>query len=95
MTGSLVAALAGTAFVILGFEFSIVGLIPIISGLNATERGTLMSLNMSATSVGRMVAAPLAVVLYQPGDITRNGLISAIVCLVLLVLLTQLRERGH
>lgn len=95
MTGSLVAALAGTAFVILGFEFSIVGLIPIISGLNATARGTLMSLNMSATSVGRMVAAPLAVVLYQPGDITRNGLLSAIVCLVLLVLLTQLRERGH
>jgi hypothetical protein len=50
---------------------------------------------MSATSVGRVVAAPLAVALYQPGDITRNGLISAIVCLVLLVLLTQLRERGH
>jgi predicted MFS family arabinose efflux permease len=95
MTGSLWAALAGTALVILGFEFSIVGLIPIVSGLNATARGTLMSLNMSATSVGRVVAAPLAVALYRSADITRNGLLSAIVCLVVLALLTQLRERGH
>jgi predicted MFS family arabinose efflux permease len=95
LTGSLLAALAGTAFVILGFEYSIVGLIPIVSGLNGTARGTLMSLNVAAMSVGRMVAAPLGVALYRPGDLTRNGLTSAMVCLVLLGLLSQLHERGH
>lgn len=95
MTAGLAAALAGTAFVILGFEYSIVGLIPIVSGLNATARGTLMSLNVAAISAGRMVAAPLAVALYQPGDLTRNGLVSALMCLVLLGLLSRLRERGH
>jgi predicted MFS family arabinose efflux permease len=95
LTGSLTAAAVGTAFVILVFEFSIVGLIPIISGLNATARGTLMSLNVAAISVGRVVAAPLAVALYEPGDLTRNGLVAATLCLVLLGLLTQLRERGY
>jgi predicted MFS family arabinose efflux permease len=95
MTANLLVALVGTAFVIFFFEFSIVGLIPIVSGLNATARGTLMSLNVSATSVTRVVAAPLAVALYQSGDLTRNGLFAALVCGVLLGLLTQLRERGH
>lgn len=95
LTGSLTVAAVGTAFVVLVFEFSIVGLIPIISGLNATARGTLMSLNVAAISVGRVVAAPLAVALYEPGDLTRNGLVAAMLCLVLLGLLTRLRERGH
>jgi predicted MFS family arabinose efflux permease len=95
LAGSLVAALAGTAFVILAFEFSIVGLIPIVSGLNASARGTLMSLNVAAVSVGRMIAAPLAVALYRPGDLTRNGPVSAMACLVLLGLLFHLRERSH
>jgi DHA1 family inner membrane transport protein len=95
LTGSLANALLGTAFVILAFEFSIVGLILIVSGLNATARGTLMSLNVAAASVGRMVAAPLAVALYRPGDLTRNGPVSALMCLLLLGLLALLRERGH
>jgi DHA1 family inner membrane transport protein len=95
LTGSLSDALLGTAFVILAFEFSIVGLIPIVSGLNATARGTLMSLNVAAASVGRMVAAPMAVALYRPGDLTRNGPVSALVCLLLLGLLSRLREGGH
>jgi DHA1 family inner membrane transport protein len=95
LTQSLALALAGTALVVLAFEFSIVGLIPIISGLNATARGTLMSLNVAATSVGRMVAAPVAVALYRSGDLSRNGPVSAAVCVLLIVLLSRLQERGH
>lgn len=95
LTQSLALALAGSAFVVLAFEFSIVGLIPIISGLNATARGTLMSLNVAATSLGRMVAAPLAVSLYRSGDLTRNGPVSAVVCVLLVWLLSCLHERGH
>lgn len=95
LTGSLVAVLLGTAFVIMAFEFSIVGLIPIVSGLNASDRGTLMALNVAAASVGRMISAPLAVALYRPGDLTRNGPVSAMLCLLLLALLSRLREGKH
>jgi predicted MFS family arabinose efflux permease len=95
LTGGLLVALSGTVLVILAFEFSIVGLIPIVSGLSATARGTLMSLNVAAAAVGRMVAAPLAVTLYGPGDLVGNGAMSAAVCVLLLILLSLLRERGH
>ncbi len=95
LTGSLALAMAGTAFLYVAFEFSIVALIPLISGLNATARGTLMSLNIAASSVARMVAAPLAVVLYRTGDLTRNGMVSALACVLALLLLLVLHERGH
>jgi predicted MFS family arabinose efflux permease len=95
LTGDLVFALIGSMFFIFAFEFSIVGLIPLVSGLNATARGTLMSLNVAAGSVGRMVGPLVAVVLYRSGDLTRNGLVSAVVCLLVLVLLSRIHERGH
>ena len=94
-TGSLIQGLAATAFLILAFEFSIVGFIPIVSGLNATARSTIMSFNVVATAVGRMIAAPLSIALYTRGDLVRNGLFSAGVCLLVLVLLSRLQEQGH
>jgi predicted MFS family arabinose efflux permease len=95
LTSSLALALLGTAVLILFFEYSIVGLIPIISGMNATSRGTLMSLNRTTGSAGRMIAAPLGVALYSTGDISRNGPVSALACILLLGVLLMLRERGH
>lgn len=95
LTGNLAVALVGTALVLLAFEFSVVSFIPLVSGMSATARGTLMSLNVVAFSVGRTIAAPLAVALYRPGDLTRNGWLSAAICLLLLGLLSLLRERGH
>jgi predicted MFS family arabinose efflux permease len=95
LTSSLALALLGTAVLILFFEYSIVGLIPIISGMNATSRGTLMSLNRTTGSAGRMIAAPLGVALYSTGDISRNGPVSALACILLLGVLLLLRERGH
>jgi predicted MFS family arabinose efflux permease len=95
LTGSLALALAGTALVILAFEFSVVSYIPLVSGLSATARGTLMSFNVVAFSVGRTLAAPLAVALYRPGDLTRNGAVAACVSVLILVLLLQVQERGH
>jgi predicted MFS family arabinose efflux permease len=95
LTRSLGLALAGTAVLILAFEFSIVGLIPIVSGMNESSRGTLMSLNVVAASAGRMVGAPLGAALYRAGDLTHNGPVSALACLVLVGLLYQLREGGH
>jgi predicted MFS family arabinose efflux permease len=95
LSGTLIVALAGMAFVVLAFEFSIVSFIPLVSGLNAAARGTLMSLIMTAHFAGRVVAAPLAVALYRPGDLTRNGLLAATVCVLLLGLLALLRERRY
>lgn len=89
------AALAATAAVVLVFEFTIVSLVPLVSGLNPEARGTMMSLNVAAMSAGRMIAAPLGVRLYQDGGLVWNGLVSAGVCLSLLIVLGFVHEREH
>lgn len=88
-------AVAGIAFLVLSFEFTIVVLIPLVSGMSATARGTLMALNTATIAVGRIIAPLLAVALYRPGDLSRNGLVAALITLTLIGLLLQLRERGH
>ncbi len=95
LTGSLAAALAGSAVMIFFFEFTIVGLLPLLSGMNADARGTVMSLSRAVGSVSRAIAAPIGVALYAPGDIGLNGPVSAVACLLLLLVLLRLRERGH
>lgn len=95
LTGSLGAALVGSAVLTLFFEFSIVGLLPLVSGMNAESRGTLMSLSSAAMSASRVVAAPIGVALYAPGDIGMNGTISAVTCVLLVLVLVGLRERGQ
>jgi predicted MFS family arabinose efflux permease len=95
LTGSLAAALIGTAVMTFFFEFTVVGLLPLVSGMNAEARGTVMSLGRAAGSASRALAAPVGVALYAAGDITRNGPVSAAACLLLLLVLLRLRERGH
>lgn len=95
LTGSLTLALVGTAVMTFFFEFTIVALLPLLSGMNAEARGTVMSLGRAAGAASRAIAAPIGVALYSFGDITRNGPVSAVVCLAILVLLLRLRERGH
>jgi predicted MFS family arabinose efflux permease len=95
LTGSLAAALVGSAVMIFFFEFTIVGLLPLVSGMNADARGTVMSLSRAVGSASRAIAAPVGVALYAPGDIGLNGPISAMACLLLLLVLLRLRERGH
>jgi predicted MFS family arabinose efflux permease len=95
LTGSLAAALVGTAVMTFFFEFTIVGLLPLVSGMNAEARGTVMSLTRAAGSASRAIAAPLGVALYTAGDLARNGPVSALACLLLLMVLLRLRERGH
>jgi hypothetical protein len=77
------------------FEFTIVGLLPLVSGMNAKARGTLMSLSWAAMSASRVIAALVGVAVYTPGDIGVNGPISALACLLLLLVLLRLRERGQ
>jgi predicted MFS family arabinose efflux permease len=95
LTGSLGIALVGTAVMTLLFEFTIVGLLPLVSGMNASARGALMSLSWAAMSLSRVIAAPVGVALYTPGDIGVNGPVSAAACVLLLLVLLRLRERGE
>lgn len=53
----LVAALAGVALVMLTFEFAIVSLLPLATELAPEERASLLSLNVAAFSLGRIVGA--------------------------------------
>ena len=95
LTGSLALVLIGTAVMTFFFEFTIVALLPLLSGMNAEARGTVMSLGRAAGAASRAVAAPVGVALYRFGDITRNGPVSAAVCFLILVVLVRLRERRH
>jgi len=95
LTSSLAWALVGTAVMTFFFEFTIVALLPLLSGMNAEARGTVMSLGRAAGAASRAIAAPVGVALYRFGDITWNGPVSAVVCFVILLLLVRLRERGH
>lgn len=63
--------------------------------VGATEdAGALMSLSWAAMSLSRVIAAPVGVALYTPGDIGVNGPVSAAACVLLLLVLLRLRERG-
>jgi len=57
LAGSLGTALTGVALMFLTFEFSIVASIPLISELAPEVRGTVMALNVSAASLGRMAGS--------------------------------------
>lgn len=95
LTSHLALAIAGTAVMTFFFEFSIVAILPLVSGMNAQARGTVMSLGRAAWAISQAVAAPVAVALYVSGDITRNGPLSALACLLVLLVLLRLHERGH
>lgn len=55
----LIAALSGIVFVILAFEFAIVSLLPLVTELAPLERSSLLSLNVTAFSLGRIMGAAL------------------------------------
>jgi len=61
----LITALAGIALVILTFEFAIVSLLPLVTELAPSERSSLLSLNVTAFSLGRIIGAGLGGWLWQ------------------------------
>lgn len=95
LAGNLTGALVGIFFVYVTFDFSIVSLFPLLSELAPKARGALMSLNVAAMAVGRLISSLSAVRLWTAGGLTANTLFSAFaVTLALLVLLTLIREQG-
>ncbi|MFN2165624.1 MAG: MFS transporter [Anaerolineae bacterium] len=53
----LAAALTGVVLVVLAFEFTIVSLLPLVTEMAPDARASLLSLNVTAFSLGRMVGA--------------------------------------
>lgn len=61
----LVAALTGVVLVVLTFEFAIVSLLPLATELVPEERASLLSLNLTAFSLGRIAGAGIGGWLWQ------------------------------
>ncbi|MBN1139233.1 MAG: MFS transporter [Anaerolineae bacterium] len=84
----LAAALGGVVLVTLSFEFAIVSLLPLATELVAEARASLLSLNMTAFSLGRILGAVMGGWLWQGqvGAIALNAVAGA-VCALLAALL--------
>jgi predicted MFS family arabinose efflux permease len=92
--GSLTGALIGIFLIYLTFDFSIVSLFPLLSELAPKARGSLMSLNVAAMAVGRLISSLSAVRLWSAAGLLANTIFSALaVMLALLLLITLIRER--
>jgi predicted MFS family arabinose efflux permease len=87
-TLGLVAALTGVVLVMLTFEFAIVSLLPLVTELVPEERASLLSLNVTAFSLGRIAGAVIGGGLWQwsGGGIAPNAAVGA-TCALLAALL--------
>jgi len=87
----LVAALGGVVLVTLSFEFAIVSLLPLVTELVPEARASLLSLNMTAFSLGRILGAVMGGWLWQgqAGAIALNAVAGA-ACALLAALLMLL-----
>lgn len=75
----LAGALAGVVLVVLSFEFAIVSLLPLATELAPEARGSLLSLNITTFSLGRILGATAGGWLWQwaGAGIVTNTLIGA------------------
>jgi len=64
---SLFGALAGLFLFYLGFEFTLVSYIPVMTEIMPQARATLMAVNLAAFSLGRALGAPVGLWLYTTG----------------------------
>ncbi len=91
----LVGALAGVVLVVLSFEFAIVSLLPLVTELAPEARGSLLSLNITTFSLGRIAGATAGGWLWSwaGSSITTNALAGAACALLAaLVVSTGLSE---
>lgn len=87
LSGNLVSALVGLFVLFIAFEFSVVSSFPLISELAPGARGTLMTLNVAALSVGRMAGSLTATPLWLRGGLSLNAVVSCGAALAAFVLL--------
>ncbi|MGD2205490.1 MAG: MFS transporter [Anaerolineae bacterium] len=84
-----VAGLGGIVLAVLTFEFGLVSLLPIATELAPDARAALLSLNMAAMSLGRILGAVAGGWLWkQTGDIAPNALAGSACALVAAVVMS-------
>jgi predicted MFS family arabinose efflux permease len=77
----------------LWFEFAIVSAFPLISGIAPAARGTLLSLSVAATGMGRVVGSQIGPLLWERFGFKANGLLAAAATLLgVLICLLFVRE---
>ncbi len=93
LAGGLGTALTGVALMFLTFEFSIVASIPLISELAPDVRGTVMALNVSAASLGRMAGSLSGPRLWAADGLPAVALTSAMFVLIAALIIWFARGR--
>ncbi len=87
-SAQLATAVASFALVILCFEWTIVSFLPLMTEIAPDARATLLSMNIAAMGIGRIVAPLLGTGLYErAGSLLPNALLSAVVCVLSAALL--------
>ncbi len=86
-SGTVVGAIVGLFFFYLGFEFTLVSSLPLMSEVFPAARATVMALTIACFSLGRALSAFLAPHLYEIGFFV--NLVAAILMIVLSYFLLQ------
>ncbi len=93
---SLVLAVAALSLYYVCFEFTIVSVFPFISELVPHARGTLLSLNMTAASIGRMLGSFAGAFIFSLAGFGTLGVVGGIVVVLALVVFAfGVQERQH
>ena len=89
-------AVLGLFFFYLTFEFTIVSIIPMMTGVLPEARATLMALNIASMSLGRGVGSLIAAPLYRQGFVF-NALTGAVLNLLVVfaLRLVHVKESGR
>ena len=87
--GSTMGAYLGLFVFYLTFEFTIVSLIPLMTGVLPEARGTVMALSIASANLGRGLGSWIAAPIF-PGGFWLNALAAAVVNLLAILLLRYL-----
>ena len=92
--GSLPLALAALAATFITFEFTVVASFPLMTELAPAARGPVMTTNVAALAIGRMLADWVAGYLFNFGFLWTGVVSAASSLLALAVLVAFIREGG-
>lgn len=85
---TLPLALTGLFIIFVTFEFTIVTSISLFTEILPGARATMMSSNVAAMSIGRMIGALMGSSVWLAGGLLVTSLVSAAICVLALALLT-------
>jgi predicted MFS family arabinose efflux permease len=94
-TSALWLGLGAISVIFLGFEFSVVSGVPIMSEQVPTARGTMIALALTAGGLGRMIADWIGSALVSGAGFAVAAIVSAIAALITVVIFARwVRESG-